>query len=115
MSVAPYVVAIAALAAVVASVIAAASAWLALNLARKMRSTISLQGELAEIRDYMGKIDAWAKRINARETMQERRAAESEPPRKRSLTPVSTADVKDELRRRAGLVAGQPARHARED
>jgi hypothetical protein len=63
--------------------------------------------ELAEIRDYMGKVDAWAKRINSRETMRERRAAE----RDESSTLAFSGSPKDELRRRAGLVAGKPARH----
>lgn len=68
----------------------------------------SLQGELNEIRDYMGKLDQWAKRINQRETMRDRRARELGE----SSTPVSGAsNSKDELRRRAGLVAGKPARH----
>lgn len=77
--------------------------------ATKLRSTISMQDELNEIRDYMAKMDRWAKRINAREVMTERRAAAGDAP-KRSLASVSIGD-KDELRRRAGLVAGQPARH----
>ena len=100
--------------AVLASVFCAISAfgaWLTWKWATKTRSIISMQGELAEIRDYMAKLDRWAKRINARETMAERRsAAPSDEPRK-SLRSVSTSNDKDELRRRAGLVAGQPARH----
>jgi hypothetical protein len=88
------------------TVCAALVAW---SAAKKLRSTTSMQGELREIREYVEKLDHWAKRINARETMRERRAAE----RVESSTPVSTSNVtdKDELRRRAGLVAGKPARH----
>lgn len=78
--------------------------------ARNLRSMISLQGELAEIRDYMGKMDRWAKRINAREVMQEQRDPATGQ-RKPSSGHVSSIGDKDELRRRAGLVAGQPARH----
>ncbi len=84
-------------------------AWRASTAAKKLRSMISMQGELNEIRDYMGKLDAWAKRINQREVMRERRANESAE----SSTPASIHGIndKDELRRRAGLVAGKPARH----
>jgi hypothetical protein len=87
------------------SVCAALVAW---SAAKKLRSMNSMQGELREIREYVEKLDHWAKRINARETMRERRAAE----RVESSTPVSSnVTDKDELRRRAGLVAGKPARH----
>lgn len=76
--------------------------------AKKVRSMTSLQGELVEIRDYLAKVDAWSKRLNARETMRERRAAERD---ESSTLASSGPNTKDELRRRAGLVAGQPARH----
>ena len=108
----------AATAAVICAVIASAAcaisalaSWFAWKWAKTVRSTISMQGELAEIRDYLQKMDRWAKRINAREVMAERRAEASEPAQKRSLRAVSGVTEKDELRRRAGLVAGQPARH----
>lgn len=105
---APFVVLISAIVSIAASAIAVWAASRASSAATKLRSTSSTLAELAEIRDYMGKVDAWAKRINARETMRERRAAE----RDESSTLVSSASsTKDELRRRAGLVAGQPARH----
>lgn len=94
----------------IACAVAVFSSFRALSAAKKVRSMTSLQGELVEIRDYLAKLDAWAKRINSRETMRDRRAAE----RSESSTPVSGASSKDELRRRAGLVAGQPARHNRE-
>ena len=84
--------------------------WRASREVTKVRSTISMQGELAEIRDYMAKMDRWAKRINAREVMQEHRDPDSGQ-RKPSSARVSSIGDKDELRRRAGLVAGQPARH----
>ncbi|HEY3498616.1 MAG TPA: hypothetical protein VGK73_28190 [Polyangiaceae bacterium] len=97
-----------AIVATLSCVLAVWSAFRASAEAKKLRSTTSTLAELAEIRDYMGKVDAWAKRINARETMRERRAAE----REESSTLVSgAANSKDELRRRAGLVAGRPARH----
>jgi hypothetical protein len=83
------------------------AAYIALSAAKRVRSTISMQGELNEIRDYVAKLDQWAKKVNARLTMRERRAAE----RDESSPPVSSVSDKDELRRRAGLVAGQPARH----
>ena len=91
----------------IACVLAAFFSYRASAAARKVRSMTSLQGELVEIRDYLSKLDAWAKRIAQRDTMRDRRAAE----RSESSTPVSGETVKDELRRRAGLVAGQPARH----
>lgn len=91
----------------VACAVSAIGAWSASRSAKKLRSTISMQGELHEIRDYMAKVDAWAKRINSRDTMTARRAAE----RGESSTPVSSVSDKDELRRRAGLRAGHPARH----
>ncbi|HEY3496422.1 MAG TPA: hypothetical protein VGK73_17100 [Polyangiaceae bacterium] len=91
----------------VASVVSVIAAWSASRSAKKLRSTISMQGELHEMRDYLAKLDAWAKRINSRETMKARRAAE----REESSTPVSSVSDKDELRRRAGLRAGEPARH----
>lgn len=82
----------------------------ALHAARSLRSMTSMQGELAEIRDYMGKMDRWAKRINAREVMNENKDPVTGL-RKPSSARVSSIGDKDELRRRAGLVAGQPARH----
>lgn len=91
----------------IACVLAAFFSYRAWREARKVRSMTSLQGELVEIRDYLSKVDAWAKRISQRDTMRDRRAAEREG----SSTPVSSVSDKDELRRRAGLVAGQPARH----
>ncbi|HEY3498637.1 MAG TPA: hypothetical protein VGK73_28295 [Polyangiaceae bacterium] len=96
-----------AIVATLSCVLAVWSAFRASAEAKKLRSTTSTLAELAEIRDYMGKLDAWAKRINARETMRERRAAE----RAESSTLAFSGNSKDELRRRAGLVAGQPARH----
>jgi hypothetical protein len=91
----------------IACVLAAFFSYRASAAARKVRSMTSLQGELVEIRDYLSKLDAWAKRISQRDTMRERRAAE----RDESSTRVSSVSDKDELRRRAGLRAGQPARH----
>lgn len=96
----------------IACAVAVFSSYRASSAAKKVRSTISLQGELVEIRDYLSKLDAWAKRINQRDTMRDRRASARE--HEESSTPVSGSSngtSKDELRRRAGLVAGQPARH----
>jgi hypothetical protein len=77
--------------------------WRSSTLASRLRSMSSMQGELLEIRDYLGKVDAWAKRINAREVMNERRG----------IAPEHSGQVasKDELRRRAGIIAGRPAPH----
>ena len=96
----------------IASAAAVFSSYRASSAAKKVRSMISLQGELVEIRDYLSKLDAWAKRINQRDTMRDRRASAKE--HDESSTPASGSSptaIKDELRRRAGLVAGQPARH----
>lgn len=67
----------------------------------------SLQGELIEIRDYMGKLDAWSKRINSRLAVQNSRDATAP----RSSAPVAGESLKDELRRKAGLLPGKPAPH----
>jgi hypothetical protein len=95
-------------------VLSAFFAWRALTAASRLRSMISMQGELAEIRDYMAKIDRWAKRINARDVMQENRDPETgkrTASQRGSSISVSGIHDKDELRRRAGLVAGQSPRH----
>jgi uncharacterized protein (DUF934 family) len=92
----------------IACALAVFSSYRSWSEAKKVRSMTSLQGELVEIRDYMSKVDAWMKRINQRETMTARRAAERDD----SSTPVSgTANDKDALRRRAGLRAGETPRH----
>lgn len=96
----------------IACAAAAFFSYRASSAARKLRSMTSMQGELVEIRDYLSKLDAWAKRINQREVMRDRRASAKEPDESstRATGPAGSAN-KDELRRRAGLVAGQPARH----
>lgn len=80
----------------------------------RLRSMISLRAELIEIRDYVSKIDAWAKRINAREVMQERRedAKTNGATPTRSSRARSGPETKDDLRRRAGIVAGRPVQHS---
>lgn len=96
----------------IACALAAFFSYRASSAAKKVRSMIWLQGELGEIRDYLSKVDAWMKRISQREVMRDRRASANE--RDESSSTVSGPEKstsKDELRRRAGLVAGQPARH----
>lgn len=109
MPVAAYVASVSAVICAAACVLAVWSSWRASIAAKKLRSMTSLQSELLEIRDYMAKLDAWAKRINARESTRARRESE----RGESSTHASTVNGadKNELRRRAGLVAGKPARH----
>ena len=112
MTLAPYAVVALTVTSLIACAVAVFSSFRASSAARKLRSTTWLQGELVEIRDYLSKLDAWAKRINQREVMRERRASANEPDE--SSTPATgpaASANKDELRRRAGLVAGQPARH----
>lgn len=104
---APFAVAALTAITLIACAVAVFSTSRALSAAKKLRSMSSLHAELVEIRDYMSKLDAWAKRINSRDAMRDRRAAQ----RDESSTLVSSGNDKDELRRRAGLVAGKPARH----
>lgn len=110
MSTAQFVALGAALLAMIACAATVFAWWRTSALASQVRGTISLQGELIEIRDYVAKIDAWAKRINAREIMAERR-----DPTTGQATSVRNAsdagDLKNELRRRAGLLPGRPAPH----
>lgn len=92
--------------------------WRISGLVRTVRSTISMQGELHEIRDYMAKLDAWSKRINARLVMEERRegarTADSSPSTSKDARTdlLRTSRDKGELRRLAGLVPGRPAPHS---
>jgi hypothetical protein len=82
--------------------------------ATSLRSMISLQGELIEIRDFVSKIDAWAKRINSREVMRERHADgkySGAKPTRSSGDASGLPETKDDLRRRAGIIAGRPAPH----
>jgi hypothetical protein len=75
-------------------------------LATNVRSISSWNAELQEMRDAFNKILALVKRINSREVMAERRGRGDRP------TDAPSAQVsKDELRRRVGLIAGQPASH----
>lgn len=106
--VAVYAVACLALLSAVFCALSAVFSWRAAQQALKVRSMTSLQGELAEIRDYMGKMDRWAKRINAREVMQEHRDPASGQRRPSSETAFSE---KDDLRRRAGLSLQKVPRH----
>jgi hypothetical protein len=105
----------AALLAMIASAISVV-AWRGTSkAAAKLRSMTSMQGELIEIRDYLVKVDAWLKRISQREVMRERRedARSNEAGRGKFSLPASGATLtKDELRRRAGIVAGRPAPHS---
>jgi hypothetical protein len=111
---APFVAIAAALVATIACAISVFATWLTSRAAAKVRSMISLQGELIEIRDYVGKLDRWAKRINAREVMHERRGVENSSNASSHSRTGSVSETKDELRRRAGIVAGRPAPHHEE-
>jgi hypothetical protein len=76
------------------------------RMATAMRSWHSIAAEQQDIRDRLEKTAALLKRINARETMRERRAdAADEAIDGRSLS------LKDRLRLKAGIKAGQPVRH----
>lgn len=88
---------------------------------RQTRSTASVHAELIEIRDYMSKVDAWMKRISQRELMRDRRgtdgrlAAAGGSRALRDEEPRAAESHKDALRRRAGLTAGRPAVHKRDN
>ena len=107
MTVAAYVAIGCAIIATVSCVLAARYASSASKSATKLHSTASTLAELIEIRDYMAKLDRWAKLINSRDAMTEHRAREREEASEHG----SQTNSKDELRRRAGLIAGQPPRH----
>lgn len=108
-------------AAVLSLVCCAGSAWAwwsASKEAKKLRSMTSMQGELHEIRDFVSKIDAWAKRINARDVrraeIEEFGATAGLRARTQPATsgPESPAELKARLRREAGIVPGKPVRHS---
>jgi hypothetical protein len=104
-----YVASGAALLAMICSVFCAFAWWKASATATRLRSMSSTLGELAEIRDYLTKIDHWSKRINSRLVMAERRDAVKHPGDAPQLT------SKEQLRQRAmqqgSLIPGQPTRH----
>lgn len=103
------VTAVSALAAVISACFAAVYSKKSAQVAAALRSATSMQGELHEMRDYLGKIEQWSKRINARLAMQERR--ESSASSTSSSTNLAGLTDKAELRRRLGLVPGKPAPH----
>ena len=76
-------------------------------MATAMRSWHSIAAEQAEIRDRLDKTAQLLKRINSRETMRERRLADG------TVGPAEAhgLSLKDRLRIKAGLTAGQPAKH----
>ena len=109
-----FVAILAATVATIASVVSVLSYFRTSQLVTRVRSTVSMQSELLEIRDYVGKLDAWSKRIAMRDAMRERRdaAQTNEPAPPRSSTRASGGPIsKDELRRIAGIVPGRPTQH----
>jgi hypothetical protein len=115
----PFAVIVLASVAMIACALSVFAAWRASSSASKLRSMTSLLAELHEIRDYVAKLDRWAKRINAREVMSERRGDGTfngeKPTASSKRVSTSAAESKDELRRRAGIVAGRPAPHHSEN
>jgi hypothetical protein len=101
--------------AMIASALSVFAAWRASQWASQLRSMTSLLAELHEIRDYVAKLDRWAKRINAREVMSERRGDGTfngaRPTASSKSASTNGPESKDELRRRAGITAGRPAPH----
>lgn len=74
------------------------------QLAKAEHLTPSQLVELSELRDACEKGNALLKKISQRETMRDRREAGN------GASAAHVSD-KDELRRRAGLIAGRPAPH----
>ena len=117
MGTAQFVAIAAALVALIACAICVSTCWRASRSARKVRSMISLQGELLEIRDYLGKIDAWAKRINAREAIAMKREPSSSSSGSNSTSSHDDPEPRDPLarkewlRRRAGIIPGRVVKH----
>lgn len=111
-----YAAVLAALLAVIACALSAFFWSRTSALASQVRSMRSMQGELIEIRDYVSKIDAWAKRINMREVMRERHAdgkynGLTRPQSSARATSSAIPLTKDELRARAGIIPGRAAPH----
>jgi biopolymer transport protein ExbB/TolQ len=101
--------------AMIACALSVFAAWRASQWASQLRSMTSLLAELHEIRDYVAKLDKWAKRINLREVQRERNEdgtySVGKPNGSSKRVSLSAAESKDELRRRAGITAGRPAPH----
>lgn len=95
------------LASVVACAIAVVACWRISRTVRAGHLPTSLASELHEIRDYMTKLDSWSKRLNQRLVMQDRRKTDAADDPVAQGSSVS----KDQLRRRAGIIAGRPAPH----
>lgn len=78
------------------------------SLEKSERLTPSKLAELADVRDAIEKGLALLKRINSREVMRERNRIGANE----DAAPSDPASLKAYLRRKAGLIAGQPARHS---
>jgi hypothetical protein len=74
-------------------------------------STTSLRVELDAMHDAIGKHSDLLKRINLRSVMAERRANGAGPESGSESSAGTALSHKDQLRRRAGIVAGKPAPH----
>lgn len=72
--------------------------------AAKLRSMNSMQGELAEMHEALARISVVTKRLAGRQAVWDSRAKPAEPD-------LQSVTDKNELRRRVGLVPGQPAPH----
>jgi len=75
--------------------------------AAKVRSTVSLNAELAEISAAVTGLAGTVKRLSGRQAVWDHRARK----REESEADLSTITDKAELRRRLGLVPGKPAPH----
>jgi hypothetical protein len=110
-SIALYVAITAAVVATTACVLSVLSYLRTLRQVTKLRSIASMQGELLEIRDYLLKVDNWAKRINLREVMRERKEDGRINAQGRVTSSARASISKDDLRKQAGIIAGRPAPH----
>lgn len=72
------------------------------RMEKSERLTPSMLAELADVKDAIEKGNALLKKVNSREVMRARRENGE----------IDGVVTKEELRRRAGLIAGKPAPHA---
>lgn len=72
------------------------------EIERTERLTPSKLAELADVQDAIAKGNALLKKVNSREVMRARRESGE----------LDAPVTKEELRRRAGIIAGKPAPHA---
>lgn len=96
----------------VLSALCAVATWRHSKAAMKRHSTTSVRVELDAMHDAIEKHSLLLKRVNARSVMAERRAANGHDASGSESSDVAGLSHKDQLRKRAGLIAGKPANHS---